>query len=318
MVALAVGLTFLAVFFGVLAVAPLGEHLQRAPMRRILSRFSPPGGRKTAFLLLRDNTLSALPVVHRWLMSAPFAQRLARYLEQADISQRVGVVLALVLLLAFFAGHLAWRLTASWLWAGLAMSGSGSVPLLYVQRRRRIRLGRYAEQLPDALDLLSQCLKVGQSLPHGIQAVAREMPEPARTEFRRTHEELRLGRSLREAFRSHAARVESMEFNLLAAAMLLQREVGGNLTELLETASQTIRERYKLFGQVRALSAQNRLAAKILTALPFVLGVAIYLLRPDLIMVLLTEETGRTLLGLAIVMVIVGVYAMKRITTIKV
>jgi len=318
MVALAVALTFLAVFSGVLAVAPLGEHGRRSPIRRILSRFAPPGERKTTYRLIRDNTMSALPVVHRWLTSAPFAARLAKYLEQADISQRVGVVFAMVFLLALLGGYVLWQLTASWLLLVLGMGSCGSLPWLYVRRLRRIRLGRYAEQFPDALDMVSQCLKAGQSLIQGIQAVAREMPEPARTEFRRTYEEIRLGRSLRDALQSHAARVENMEFNLLATAVLIQREVGGNLSELLDNASRTIRERFKLLSQVRALTGQNRLAARILGAFPFVLGGAIYLLRPDLIMVLFTEEIGRTLLALALLLEGIGVYVMKRITTIKV
>ncbi len=318
MLGLAVVLTFTAVFLLVLVAPSGGASVWRSPLREVVRRLTAGDKPRTAIRLIRDNTMSALPVLHRWLTSAAFARRLARYLEQAEISQRVAVVLALVLLLALLAGHLAWRLTASWLLLVLGMGGCGSLPWLYVRRRRRIRLGRYAEQFPDALDMVSQCLKAGQSLLQGIQAVAREMPEPARTEFRRTYEEVRLGRSLRDALQSHAARVENMEFNLLATAVLIQREVGGNLCELLENASRTIRERFKLLSQVRALTGQNRLAAKILGAFPFVLGVVIYLLRPDLIMVLFTEEIGWTLLAFALLLEGIGVYVMKRITTIKV
>jgi len=198
------------------------------------------------------------------------------------------------------------------------MIASGSLPLLYVQRRRRLRLSLYAEQLPDALDVLTRSLRAGLSFMQGVQAVAREMPEPSQTEFRGTFEELRLGRELREALRSHADRVENLDFNLLATALLIQREVGGNLTEILDNASQTIRERYKLIGQVRVLSAQNRLAGRIIGALPFVIGVIVYLLKPDMIMVLFKEEVGRTLVATAIVMQILGFYAMKRVMTIKI
>ena len=317
MVGLAAVLSFTAVFLLVLVAASVGAGVRGSALRHVVWRLTGDGERKTPLRLLRDNSMSALPVVHRWLTSTAFATKLARCLEQAGIPQRVGVVLAITLLLAILGGHLLWRLTASWLWLVFGMGGGGSLPLLYVRRRRRIRLARYAEQFPDALDVLSQCLKAGQSLLQGIQAVAREMPEPARTEFRRTYEESRLGRGLREAMQFHAARVENMEFNLVATAVLIQREVGGNLTELLENASRMIRERYKIIGQIRALSSQNRLAAKILSPLPFVLGVAIYLLRPDLIMVLFTDETGRMLLAVALLMEIVGIYVMKRITTIK-
>ena len=317
MLGLAVVLTFMGVFLLVLVLVSLGEGRQGSSTRLVLRRFTPGSEQKATVRVFRDETMSALPVLHRWLRSVAFASKLGRYLEQADISKRVGMVLATVLLLAFLGGRLIWSLTSSWFWPAFGVGAFGSLPFLYVWRRRRVRLSLYAEQLPDALDLLAQSLKAGQSFLQGVQAVAREMPDPARTEFRRTYEELRLGRSLREALQSHATRVEHLEFNLLATAVLIQREVGGNLTEILENASRMIRERYKVIGQIRALSAQNRLAGRIIGALPFAIGVMIYLLRPDLIMVLFKEEIGRTLLAVAVLMQIMGFYAMKRIMTIK-
>jgi len=193
-----------------------------------------------------------------------------------------------------------------------------ALPLLYVRRRRRLRLGRYAEQLADALDLLTRSLRAGQSFLQGLQTVSTEMPEPSATEFRMTFEALRLGRSLREALQAHAERVENLDFNLLATALLIQREVGGNLTEILEHASETIRERYKLIGHVRALAAQNRLAARIIGVLPVGIGVMMYFLQPDLILMLFKEEVGKMLLAMAFVMQILGFIAMNRITTIKI
>src|SRR5262249_2521183 len=124
--------------------------------------------------------------------------------------------------------------------------------------------------------------------------------------------------ALPHALQAPAGRVESLDFNLLATALLIQREVGGNLTEILEHASETIRERYKLLGQIRALSAQNRLAGQIIGALPVVIGVMIYFLQPALILGLFKEEGGRLLLAMACVMQILGFFAMKRITTIKI
>ncbi|MGH7409990.1 MAG: type II secretion system F family protein [Candidatus Methylomirabilis sp.] len=317
MLGLAVVLTSIAVFLLVLALVSLGEGFQRSPMRLVRGRFTAASQQKTTVRVFRDVTMSHLPVLDRWLSRVAFAHKLGKYLDQAGISQRVGVVLGAVLLLAVLGGRLTWALSSSWLWSAIGVGAFGSLPLLYVRRRRRVRLSLYSEQLPDALDILARSLQAGQSFLQGIQTVAREMPEPTKTEFQMTFEQLRLGRSLREALQSHADHVENLDFNLLSTALLIQREVGGNLIEVLENTSHTIRERYKLIGQIRALSAQNRLAGKLVAAMPFAIGVMIYLLRRDHIMILFTDETGRTLMTIAVVMQIMGYYVMKRIVTIK-
>lgn len=318
MVGLAVALTFMAVFTLMVALLSLGEGPLQSPMRRLRKRFAAKSEQKATVPVFRDVAMSSVPSLHRILSRAAFTSPLGRYLRQADIPQRVGTVVGAVLLLAFLGGYLAWHLTRFWLWSALGMAVFGSLPLLYVLRRRRLRLALYAEQLPDALDVLSRSLQAGQSFLYGVQTVAREMPEPTAKEFQMTFEELRLGRSLREALQTHADRVESLDFNLLSTALLIQREVGGNLTEILENASRTIRERYKLLGQVQALSAQNRLGAKIIGGLPLAIAGMVYYLKPDLIMVLFQDEFGRRLVATAIVMQIMGYYVMKRIVTIKI
>jgi tight adherence protein B len=152
----------------------------------------------------------------------------------------------------------------------------------------------------------------------GIQTVAREMPEPAAKEYQMTFEELRLGSSLRQALQTHADRVESFDFNLVSTAILIQRDVGGNLTEILNNASHTIRERYKLLRQVQTLAAQNKLGSKIVGTLPFIVAGIIYLLNPSFIMILFQDEMGQKLVMAAIVMQILGYYCLKRIVAIKI
>jgi len=317
MVGLAVALTFMAVLSLVFALVSLVEGFERSPMRLLRRRFAAASELKATVRVLRDDTLSGLPVLDRWLSRAPSARKLRRYLEQADISHRVGVVLGTVLLLAVLSGRLIWSLTSSPYWSALGVGVFGSLPLLYVRRRRRLRLSLYAEQLPDALDVLTRSLQAGLSFLQGVHTVAGEMPEPTAREFMMTFEQLRLGRGLREALQSHADRVENLDFNLLSTALLIQREVGGNMTEILENTSRTIRERYKLMGHIKALTAQTRLSGRIVAALPLSIGVMMYLLKPDLIMVLFTEEIGRTLVAISVVMQIVGFYVMNRMTTIK-
>ncbi len=318
MLGLAVLLTFASAFLLVLILVSLWERLRQSRMRLLRDRLGAAKAQKTTIRLFRDNTMSTLPLLQRWLSRAAFAGKLRRYLEQADISQPVGLVLGVVLLLGILSGRVVWILTSSWSWSVLGAAMIGSLPLFYVARRRRLRLGLYAEQLPEALDVLVRALRAGHSFLQGVQAVARDMPDPAGTEFRMTFEELRLGRTLRDALQSHAHRVQSLDFNLIATALLIQREVGGNLTEILENSSRTIRERFKLLGQIRALSSQNWLAGKIICGLPFAIGVMIYFLRPDLIMILFKDETGRNMMAVALVMQIMGFFAMKRIMTIKV
>lgn len=318
MVGLAIALTFAAVFLLALGLLSFGEGSLHGPISRLRKRFAAKGEQETAVRIFRDETVSSLPGLHRLLSRAAFTHQLGKYLAQADLSQRVGTVVGMVLLLALLGGWLVWSLTGSWFLSVLGLGACGSLPLLYIRRRRRLRLDLYAEQLPDSLDVLSRSLQAGQSFVQGIQTVAREMPEPAAKEFWITFEELHLGRSLREALQTHADRVESLDFNLLSTALLIQREVGGNLVEILTTASQTIRERYKLLGQVQALSAQNRLGAKIIGALPIFIAGLVFFLKPDLIMVLFQDEFGRKMVAAAIAMQLMGYYAMKRIVTIKI
>lgn len=318
MVGLAVALTFTAIFLLALVLLSLGDSSFQSPMRHLRRRLAAMSEQKTTIRVFRDDTISSLPRLHRFLSQAALAHRLRRYLEQADMAHRVGTVLGTVLLLALLGAWLVWRLTSFWLFSALGLGAFGCLPLLYIRRQRRLRLGLYAEQLPDGLDVLARSLQAGQSFLQGIQSVAREMPEPAGKEFRMTFEELRLGRGLREALQTHADRVENLDFKLLSTALLIQREVGGNLTEILENTSLTIRERYKLLGQVNAISAQNRLGAKIIGVLPLAIAGIVYFLNPNLMMVLFQDELGKKLVAAAIIMQLMGYYVMKRIVTIKI
>lgn len=318
MVEFALAFTFIAVFLLVWAVVSLWEGFARSPIRLLRKRFAAMGQQKATLRVFRDDAMSGFHLLNRWLSGAAVAHKLRRYLDQADVSQRVGMILGMVLLFALIGGRVVWGLTSSWYWAALGLGAFGSLPLLYIRRRRRRRLDLYAKQLPDALDVLTRSLQAGQSFLQGVQEVAREMPEPTAREFGMTFELLRLGRSLREAIQSHADRVENLDFNLLSTALLIQREVGGNMTEILENTSQTIRARYKLLGEIQTLSAQTRLSGRLVAGLPIAIGAMIYVVKPDLIMVLFTEEIGWTLVKIAVVMQILGFYVMNRITTIKI
>jgi len=319
MLGVGVALIFLAVFFLVLGAALLRASLMQVPIRLMRRRLAAGAAHPaTAVRLFLNERMSSVPVLESWLSRVPVARMLKRYLDQANIQRPVGVVLGITLLLTFLGAYLGRVVMVSSLWAAVGAGLFGSLVPLYVRRRRRQRLEAYAAQLSDALDVLNRSLRAGQSFLQGVQTVAREMPEPAAPEFRLTFEALRLGRPLREALQAHAERVENLDFNLFATALLIQREVGGNLTEILENSSLTIRERYKLLGQVRALTAQNRLASRVIGVLPFIVGGLVFFIHPALMSVLFKEPIGRTMVAGALMLLLLGFYLMKRITTIEI
>lgn len=318
MVILAVILIFLVAFLLAMVMFSLDAGPMQAPMRRLRQRFAARSDLETHVRVLRDDRVSSLPSIQRILGQMPVMHRFSRYLAQADLQPYAGTVIGATLLLAFLGGWITGRWTTAWYWPLLGGGFCGSLPLLYIRRRRRQRLSLYVEQLPDVLDVLSRSLQAGQSFMQGIQTVAREMSEPAATEYQMTFEELRLGSSLRQALQTHANRVESFDFNLVSTAILIQRDVGGNLTEILNNASHTIRERYKLLRHVQALAAQNKLGSQVVGTLPFIIAGIIYLVNPSFIMILFQDELGQKLVMAAIAMQLLGYYCLKRIIAIKI
>jgi tight adherence protein B len=194
----------------------------------------------------------------------------------------------------------------------------GSIPLLVVQRIRAKRLRAFAEQLPDALDLMRSALQAG----HGIQAayavVAESLPDPVATEFRQVVEEMRLGRSMREALYNLAERMGDVNIPILIVGVLVSQEVGGNLAEVIENVTHTIRERAKLQRQVQALTAQGRLSGTVLTCLPFIVGVLMYLVNPVYYEPMTTSRTGFYMILYAFGSLVYGHFVIRRLVRIEV
>ncbi|MEN6452001.1 MAG: type II secretion system F family protein [Thermoguttaceae bacterium] len=194
----------------------------------------------------------------------------------------------------------------------------GLMPLLWLMMRRRKRLKTFASQLPDALEMLARTLRAGQSLAFGFNLVASEMPQPIGKEFGRVFEEQNLGVPLEESLRSLTERVPNLDLQFFVTAIILQRQTGGDLAEILDKIGNLIRERFRIWGQVQALTGEGRLSGIVLMALPFVLFIAVYQLNPDYIMVLFTDPTGTKMLAGAVLMQILGALIIKKIVNIKV
>jgi len=194
----------------------------------------------------------------------------------------------------------------------------GAVPLLWLLWRRKRRLKKFGAQLSDALELISRALRSGHSLAAGFNLVQEEMSAPIGVEFGRVFEEQNLGIPLEEALRNLSERVPNLDLKFFATAVILQRQTGGDLAEILDKIGHLIRERFKIFGQIAALTGEGRLSGVVLLALPPVLFLVVYKMNPGYIMLLFTDPMGKQMLAGAIVMQVLGALAIRKIVNIKV
>lgn len=192
------------------------------------------------------------------------------------------------------------------------------LPLLWVTFRRRRRMKKFQAQLPDALDLISRALRSGHSLGAGFNLVQTEMTPPVATEFGRVFEEQNLGIPLEQALQNITQRVPNLDLKFFATAVTLQRQTGGDLAEILDKIGTLIRERFRIWGQVQALTGEGRLSGIVLLALPPVLFLAVYRLNPDYVMTLFTDTMGKQMLAGAVVLQLLGAVVIRKIVNIKV
>jgi tight adherence protein B len=194
----------------------------------------------------------------------------------------------------------------------------GVLPLLVAIFMRRKRKKAFAKQLPDALELVARALRAGHSLASGFHLVSTEMDDPIRTEFQRCYEEQNLGIPMQDALDSLANRVPNMDLRFFVTAVILQRQTGGDLAEILDKIGNLVRERFKIWGQVQALTGEGRLSGIVLLALPPALFLVMLRVNYDYVMMLFQDELGRKMLVFGIIMQILGAIVIKKIVNIKV
>jgi tight adherence protein B len=242
---------------------------------------------------------------------------LERLMRQANLTWKMRTVFfvgALSGLVGLGVGLMKWGV-----WGGLAGGGLGVlIPYKVLVQKRKRRLRRFEKQLPDALDLLARGLRAGQTFPAGLQQVAEEMSDPLGTEFLKTFAEFAHGMDLNNALLSLCNRFELRDLSFFTTAVLIQRETGGNLTEILEKISVLIRERFKLRNQVKALTAEGRLSGLILILLPPVLGAILMTINPDYELQLFRHHLGRIMCGAAVGFQLLGIMLILKIVNIKV
>jgi tight adherence protein B len=194
----------------------------------------------------------------------------------------------------------------------------GFLPLLWILFRRKSRLKKFGTQLPDALELIARALRAGHSLAAGLNLVAGEMTDPIGKEFSRVFEETNLGIPMEDALENMSARIPNLDLRFFATAVILQRQTGGDLAEILDKIGELVRERFKIWGQIQALTGEGRLSGVVLLALPPLLFLAVYKLNPEYVMVLFTDPMGKKMLAGGLLMQVLGAVCIRKIINIKV
>lgn len=268
--------------------------------------------------LLRRQYLRDLKPVEKWLESLSLLQPLAVLIAQSGYTIPAYRIAALALILAGLAGVTGYVMTREyWVIAVAAVAGA-LVPFGYLRDKRSKRIARIEEQLPDAVDVIIRALRAGHPFVEAVRLVSTEMASPVKEEFTTTFNEINYGGDVRAALMGFLQRVPSILIMALITAVLVQRETGGNLAEVLEKIASVIRGRFRFQRRVRALSAEGRISAWVLTLTPFVLFVLISFVNPNYMPMLTESPSGGDLITFAAVLIVVGIVWIKKILNIKV
>jgi len=311
-------LVFLAVALG---LTGLVVHRSSAGLRAMQSRLRSIGAgdhRRVGVSIERDERYSSIPFLDGLLKSINWGQHLEFLLYQAGMSTRSGMLVLLIGSFAMGGYFLGVTLTHRVAPALLFMAITGPMPYLYVLYRKNRRMKAFAQEFPDALDLLVSALRAGLSFTAAMQIVAEESPEPVRGEFAYTVEEQALGIDTRESLVNLSKRVDSLDLRFFVTAVILQRDTGGNLAEILENTARLIRDRFRIFGDIKTFTAQGRLTGWILVALPTCIALFTFVMTPDYFRPMIESETGRMALWVAGMLQLMGILVIRKIVNIKV
>jgi tight adherence protein B len=268
--------------------------------------------------LARLELMSEIPWVNRMLLRMQVTSRLKQIIDQADLQ----ITVMRLVLFSLTAGVLAFlavsMLSTSTLLAMLLAVMATMLPFLHILTKRRKRLHKFLQLLPDALDLMSRGLSAGHAFTEALQMVASEMPEPISMEFRKTYEEQNLGLSLKLALENLVQRVPLLDLRMCVTAVMIQRETGGNLSELLEKVAHTIRERFRIMEDLKTMTLSSRWSAWLLCALPIFLAVYVTVMNPGYMDVMWRDPRGHWLLAIAGIMQILGMLLVQKIMNIRI
>lgn len=310
---------FVAVVFGLEGAYLLWNDTRGPEVQRLARRMRnlSAGSHGVSDLLKRRDAQSASSL-ERALLSLPRLQHLDRIIEQAGQQFSVSRLMIVMLLLSgvLFFGLAILRVPM--LVALIGGAVGALAPLVWLFAKRASRMAEMEAQLPDAIDLIARAMRAGHAFPSAMQMVAEESPDPLAAEFRIAHDEMNFGLSVDDAFRNLATRVPVDDVRFFVIAVLLQRETGGNLAEVLSNIGRLVRDRMKLLGKVKVLAAEGKLSAWILGLMPIFVGMFINVLNPKFMSLLWTDPTGLNLVYACVIMYGIGIFWMWRLVKLRV
>jgi tight adherence protein B len=256
--------------------------------------------------LVRDEMLSTVPFVHRLMTRWSWSVRLQEYISQAGLKTKVGKLVLLSAVLGMSAYLLSGHFFSP-LWIQLTCGlGLAGIPFAFLAWKRQKRLRQFEERFPEALDLLGRAVRAGHAFTTGLEMIAKECAEPIAGEFRTTFEEQNFGLPIRDTLLNLAERIPIVDVRFFVTALLVQKETGGNLAEILDGLARVVRDRFRIYREVRVRTAQGRLTAAILIALPIFMLCALNVLNPPYMRVLFEDPKGPMILAIAATMQVIG------------
>jgi tight adherence protein B len=275
-----------------------------------------PGG--APLIAVEDQTTGR--VVLRIIRRLELHDRLQKLIEQAGLRWKVARLVHSCLALFLITFWLAWGLLPSHYRAAAFLVGAGGacLPLLYVASKRKARLHKFEEQFPDSLEFMARSMRAGHAFSVSLEMLHREFQEPLAGEFRRVFEEHNLGMPLDVALQKLGQRVPSLDVHFFVSAVLLQKRTGGNLAEILDKLAYVIRERFKLRGKIRAISAHGRMTGAALSLIPVAVAAMMFVVNPDYVTFFVREEVGNLMMVGAIVLQMIGYAIIRKIVNIEI
>jgi tight adherence protein B len=268
--------------------------------------------------LVKNRHEGPLPALDRLAAGTAKGSALAAWVEQSGVNISLSALLLISFLCAGLLGMvagMALRMGIGWVIGGCA---GFSLPFVFVRVKRTRRLHTFEEGFPEALDLMARALKAGHAFATGLKMVADEMSEPIGPEFRKTFDEQNFGLPLKDALANLTVRIPLLDMRFFSTAVLIQRETGGNLSEILENLAHVVRERFKILRQVRVYTAHGRLTGYVLLALPVFLAIALAFINPEHMQLLFRERLGHMMLAATVIMQIIGYFWIRQVVKIEV
>ena len=268
--------------------------------------------------VLKNELLSDVPALNKILANLNVAVQIDKRLKQADMEMKVGTFIILSCLLFGIALLVGALLHWPFLIAILLGAFLFAVPTIVVNAKKNLRMKKFIMYFPEALEMFARSLRAGHSFTGAVQLVGQEMPDPIGPEFQKVFDEQNLGIPLRTALIGMTYRIDLLDVNFFVTAVLIQRETGGNLAEIIDKISYVIRERFRIQGQLKIHTAQARLTGIVLAFLPVAVAFILFLMSPGYMKPLWEEPEGRSMIVVAIVLQIAGMLAIRKIVRIKI